>query len=71
MFYILLYFYIPLANEFLTLDFVATYLFEAHSWPRRRGRLRSAGARSCGACFLRDLLLRHGDQKAQRYIENV
>ncbi len=56
--------------SFLISCFVAIYLFNILSWPRRRGRLRSAAARrSSRACFLSHHLLRQGDyQKAQRSI---
>ena len=71
MYYMLLYIHITLANKFLTFAFVATNLCEVLFTPRRRRRLRSAGARSSGASYLRDLLLWHGDQDARRYIENI
>ena len=55
----------------LAFVFAVRYLSEALSNSRRRRRLRSTGARSSSAYFLRDILLRHGDQEAQRYIEHV
>ena len=54
MYYMLLCINITLANEFLTFVFATTYLCEAQSRPRRRRRLRSAGAKSSGAFYLRD-----------------
>ena len=67
-FYIVLSFiYTTSKLYFLIICFYAIYLFEFLSWPRRRGRLRSA--RLQGAFFLRDHLLRQGDQEARPYAE--
>ncbi len=65
--------YMPLAFEFSNqLFFVAINLFNILSWPRRRGRLRSAAERRFfGACFRSHHLLRQGDQEAQRSIANI
>ena len=46
--------------NFLAIVLAATYLGEALST-----------IKSCGDFVLRDILLRHGDQETQRYIENV
>ena len=66
--YIVLFFiYTTSKMYFLIICLYAIYLFELLSWPRRRERIRSA--RLQGAFFLRDHLLRHGDQEARRSAE--
>jgi hypothetical protein len=72
MFYTFFIIYATSIWVFLSVVFVAIYLFNILSWPRRRGRLRSADARrSSRACFLSQHLMRQGDQEAQRSIDYI